>query len=47
MKSADQVRAALKAHMDANDLILVVNVTGDNYSGYLDEEVVAWLRTHM
>ncbi|MEV7979417.1 hypothetical protein [Streptomyces sp. NPDC086519] len=47
VKSADQVRATLKARMDANDLILVVNVTGDNYSGYLDEEVVAWLRTHM
>ncbi|MET7917577.1 hypothetical protein ABZU45_16850 [Streptomyces avermitilis] len=46
-KSAEQVRATLKAHMDADDLILVVNVTGANYSGYLDEEVVAWLRTHM
>lgn len=33
--------------MDANDLIVVVNITGDNYSGYLDEEVVARLRLHM
>ncbi|MFJ4786031.1 hypothetical protein [Streptomyces sp. NPDC088794] len=46
-KSADQVRGTLKSYMDANDLILVVNVTSDDYSGYLEDEVVKWLRTHM
>ncbi len=47
LKSAEQVRAALKGHMDTNDLILVVDITRDDYSGYLDQEIVDWLRTHM
>jgi hypothetical protein len=45
--SAVQVRDRLKPYMDSNDSILVVNITNDDYSGYLDDRAVTWLRTHM
>ncbi|MEU9388611.1 hypothetical protein AB0D86_01240 [Streptomyces sp. NPDC048324] len=47
LKSSQQVHSALRAHMDSNDLILVVNITNDDHAGYLDDEVVKWIRQHM
>ena len=42
-ESADVLWERLQPHVDANDFILIAEITA-NYSGWLPEEAWAWIR---
>ena len=37
----------LKPVLDKSDSVLIVNVTGDSYSGWLPQDAWDWLRKHV
>lgn len=37
----------LKPTLDASDSMLIVNITGDTYSGWLPQEAWDWLKKHV
>lgn len=45
--SPDQVRDKLKDDLDGNDAMLIVEITGDRYSGWLTQEAWDWLSKHV
>ena len=45
--TSDAVRDKVKAQADDNDLILVVSITGDSYSGWLPQKSWDWLKKHV
>jgi hypothetical protein len=44
---AAMIRDELKQHIDANDRLLVIKVTGDWASWNLSTEITEWLRQHL
>lgn len=47
-KSPAEIRDDLKAHgADANDTLLVIDVTGDDWSSWLSRDANEWLQTNM
>jgi hypothetical protein len=47
-KSAADVRTELKAYVDGNDDVLVINVTNDDWASYgLPQQVTDWLRQYL
>ena len=44
-KSAEQIAESLRAAIDQNDRLLVINV-GRDYAGWLENEAWEWLRDH-
>jgi hypothetical protein len=42
-----QVRDKLKSYLDGNDTILIIDITGDTYSGWLTQEAWDWLQKHV
>lgn len=46
--SASVVRTSLQGHLDSNDKLLVIDVTGANWSSYgLLKEVSDWMKVNM
>lgn len=37
----------LKSALDDSDRVLIVNITGDTYAGWLPQEAWDWLRQHV
>jgi hypothetical protein len=46
-RDASQMRDYLKAHIDANDSLLVIDVTNDDWAGFMTTEAGDWLRQHL
>jgi hypothetical protein len=46
-RTADAASAALLPHIDKNDRLLVLNITGDAYQGWLPAEAWEWIRKHV
>ncbi|WP_144680301.1 hypothetical protein [Cellulosimicrobium sp. TH-20] len=42
--TASGVKATLLPLIDSNDRLLVVDITGDSYSGWLTQEVWDWIK---
>ena len=42
--SVSSVTETLKAYIDRNDRLLVSQFNANNYSGWLDQEVIDWIR---
>ncbi|GED09171.1 hypothetical protein [Cellulosimicrobium cellulans] len=42
--TAADVSAALLPHMDKNDNLLVLNISGDTYSGWLSQDAWDWIK---
>jgi hypothetical protein len=46
--SASQLRDGVKAHVDANDSVLVVTATGQNWASFgIPADVAAWLKKNL
>ncbi len=45
--SPTQAFDRLKLALDASDSMLILNITGDTYAGWLTEEAWAWIRKHV
>lgn len=45
--SPEQVTDKLKGSLDGNDAMLVLDITGDAYSGWLTEKAWDWIREHV
>jgi hypothetical protein len=46
-KTTSEVRDKLKTLIDANDEVLVINVTGDAWASWLNKDANDWLSKHM
>ena len=45
--TAAEVSDQLKSVMDDSDTLLVLNITGDAYAGWLTQDAWKWLKTHV
>lgn len=45
--TVDQVAERIVKVIDSSDRLLVVNISGDSYQGYLTEDAWQWIRKHI
>ena len=45
--NAAQVGEVLRKHIDENDRLLIVDITGDATNGWLEQKAWDWINTHI
>ena len=46
-KSPSQVFEAIRLALDDSDSVLILNITGDTYSGWLTQDAWNWIKQHV
>jgi hypothetical protein len=46
-KTASTVRNEMNTHVDANDQVLVFDVTGDSWASNFSDSTIEWMQTNM